>query len=218
ALEVNYGRRPPYTLGIEEEFQLVHGESFELVPEIDEVLAALEGDEAQAQVKEELWQSFVEIATPVTTTVEQAIAQVATLRRRVDAAARAHGARIASAGTHPFSLYEHQRVTDRRRYADMRSTFGWLADRQLIFGMHVHVGLDTADKAIACANALRTLVPELVALTANSPFWQARDTGLASTRSRLFEDMVRTGLPPAFASFEEFEQLVERGARTGAFP
>jgi carboxylate-amine ligase len=218
AMDVNYGRRPPYSLGIEEEFQLVHSESFELVPQIDEVLAALEGDESQAQVKEELWQSFVEIATPVTTSVRQAVGELRKLRRRVDAAARRRQARIASSGTHPFSLYEHQRITERPRYADMKGSFGWVADRQLIFGMHVHVGLDTADKAIACGNALRTFLPELLALSANSPFWQARDTGLASTRSRIFEDLLRSGLPPAFESFEEFERLVARGIRTGTFP
>jgi carboxylate-amine ligase len=94
----------------------------------------------------------------------------------------------------------------------------WVAEREVIFGLHVHVGLEGGDQAISVANALRTWLPELLALSANSPFWQGRDTGLASARTKVFEWFPRSGLPPAFASFEEFELLVERGARTNSFP
>jgi carboxylate-amine ligase len=93
----------------------------------------------------------------------------------------------------------------------------WVAERELIFGLHVHVGLETPDQAIAVANALRTLLPELLALSANSPFWHGRDTGLASTRIKVFDAFPRSGLPPAFSSFEEFELLVDRGVKTGSF-
>jgi carboxylate-amine ligase len=93
----------------------------------------------------------------------------------------------------------------------------WVAERELIFGLHVHVGLESAQQAIAVANGLRTWLPELLALSANSPFWQGRDTGLASTRVKLFDAFPRSGLPPAFASFEEFELLIERGVRTHSF-
>ena len=109
-------------------------------------------------------------------------------------------------------------MTERPRYAELSESLGWLADRQLIFGLHVHIGVGSADKAIACADGLRSSLPELVALSANSPFWQGRDTGLASTRVKISETLPRTGLPPALGSFAEFEHLVERGVRTGCFP
>jgi carboxylate-amine ligase len=96
---------------------------------------------------------------------------------------------------------------------DMR----WVAERELIFGLHVHVGLDSPDAAVACANTARTFLPELLALSVNSPFWQARPTGIASTRTKVFEAFPRSGLPPAFSSFEEFELLVDRGIRTNSF-
>jgi len=124
---------------------------------------------------------------------------------------------VLSAGTHPFSRYEHQDVTDKPRYAELVDALQWAVERQLIFGLHVHVGLASASQAIAVCNALRTWLPELLALSANSPFWHGRDSGLHSTRSKIFDAMPRSGLPPAFASFEEFELLVERGVRTGSF-
>ena len=124
--------------------------------------------------------------------------------------------RSISAGTHPFSRYEHQDVTDKPRYAELVEALQWAVERQLIFGLHVHVGLERAQQAIAVANALRTWLPELLALSANSPFWHGRDTGLASTRSKVFDAMPRSGLPPAFECFEEFERLVDRGVRTAA--
>jgi carboxylate-amine ligase len=93
-----------------------------------------------------------------------------------------------------------------------------VAERELIFGLHVHVGLDSPDKAIACANTLRTFLPELLALSANSPFWEARASGLSSTRVKIFDIFPRSGLPPAFSSYEEFELLIDRGIRTNSFP
>jgi glutamate---cysteine ligase / carboxylate-amine ligase len=93
----------------------------------------------------------------------------------------------------------------------------WVAERELIFGLHIHIGLDSPDKAIACTNAARTFLPELLALSANSPFWHGRKTGLASTRIKVFDSFPRSGLPPSFASFEEFELLVERGVKTNSF-
>jgi carboxylate-amine ligase len=109
-------------------------------------------------------------------------------------------------------------VTDRPRYRELIADMGWVAERELIFGLHVHVGVGSPDTAIACLGAARTFLPELLALSANSPFWQARPTGLASTRTKVFEAFPRSGLPPAFASWDEFEELVERGVRTRSFP
>jgi len=124
---------------------------------------------------------------------------------------------VLSAGTHPFSRYEHQDVTDKPRYVELMDALQWVIERQLIFGLHVHVGLESEEQAIHVANALRTWLPELLALSANSPFWHGRDSGLSTTRSKVFDAMPRSGLPPRFDSFGEFERLVERGVRTGSF-
>jgi len=216
-LEQNFGKSAPFSLGVEEEFQILNRESYELVSRIDEILLAFEGGEKEKRVKAELLQSVVEVATDVAGTVREAMDDLRDLRRHLRDVAEEADALIASAGTHPFSRYEHQEVTDRPRYQDLIESMRWVAERELIFGLHIHVGLDSPDKAIAVANALRTYLPELLALSANSPFWQARATGLASTRVKVFEPFPRAGLPPAFSSYEEFELLVERGVKTNSF-
>jgi carboxylate-amine ligase len=214
-VDVNYGNRAPFTLGVEEELQLVNAESYELTSRYEEVFG--EAQHADERIRPELLQSTVEVATEPVRTVAEAIAEADELRRRARDEAEARGVRVLSAGTHPFSRYEHQEVTDKPRYADLMEALQWAVERQLIFGLHVHVGLSSANEAIAIANALRTWLPELLAASANSPFWRGRDTGLASTRSKVFDTMPRSGLPPAFASFEEFELLVDRGVRSGSF-
>jgi glutamate---cysteine ligase / carboxylate-amine ligase len=213
-MDVNYGRRRPFSLGVEEEFQLLNSESYELTSRFDEVFEAVGGD---PRVKPELMQSIVEVATHVADSVPEAIEEARGLRAQLRDAAAASGSLIASAGTHPFSRYEHQDITDEPRYRELIESMQWVAERELIFGLHVHVGLESAQQAIAVASALRTWLPELLALSANSPFWQGRDTGLASTRVKLFDAFPRSGLPPAFSSFEEFELLVERGIKTGSW-
>lgn len=215
-MEVNFGRRAPFSVGIEEEFQLVDARSYELVSRAGELTAVAEHE--GLAIKPELLQSVIETATAPAATVREAVGEICDLRRRLSALAEERGAVIASAGTHPFSRYEQQDVTDEPRYRELVGALRWVAERELIFGLHVHVGLDTAAEAIAIAGALRTSLPELLALSANSPFWEGRDTGLASTRSKVFDAMPRSGLPPVLASFEEWEQLVARAVRTNSFP
>jgi carboxylate-amine ligase len=213
-VDVNFGSSAPFSLGVEEEFQLLNPETYDLTSRFDEVLTAAGGD---PRIKAELLQSTAEVATDVARDVREAIEHARDLRRRVRDAAAANGVVVASAGTHPFSRYEHQDVTEEDRYRDLVESLQWVVDRQLIFGLHVHVGMASADQAIQVANALRTWLPELLALSANSPYWHGRDTVLASARSKVFDAMPRSGLPPAFSSFEEFELLVERGVRTNSF-
>ncbi|MGI8421309.1 MAG: glutamate--cysteine ligase [Gaiellaceae bacterium] len=213
-MEVNFGRSRPFSLGVEEEFQILNDESYELASRFDEVAEAAGSDE---RIQPELMQSTVEIATGVADSVAEAIEDAGILRARLRDAAAEGGSLIASAGTHPFSRYEHQDVSEGKRYAEIVERMQWIAERELIFGLHVHVGMRSADEAIAVANALRTLLPELLALSANSPFWHGRGTGLASTRSKVFDSFPRSGLPPAFASWDEFELLIERGVKTGSF-
>ena len=217
-METNFGWSTPYSVGLEEEFQLVRAESYGLVSRIEEILSAFEGEPVEPRIKPELHQSVVETSTKISGSVAEAVDDLVDLRARLRRAAADDGTLIVSAGTHPFSRYDDQEVTERPRYTGLRESLGWLAERQLIFGLHVHVGVGSADKAIACADGLRGFLPELVALAANSPFWQGRDTGLASARVKLSEALPRTGLPPALGSFAEFERLVELGVRTGCFP
>jgi glutamate---cysteine ligase / carboxylate-amine ligase len=199
-VEHKFGTSRRFSLGVEEEFQLVGRESYELVSRIDEILSEVEDeDEHEGRVKPELLQSVVEVATNVAHSVDEAMDDLRSLRARLRDAAAEREALIVSAGTHPFSRYEHQEVTDRPRYRELVEDMGWVAERELIFGLHVHVGLGSPDTAIACLNATRTFLPELLALSVNSPFWQARPTGLASTRTKVFEAFPRSGLPPAFA-------------------
>jgi carboxylate-amine ligase len=212
-MEIGYGKRPPFTLGVEEEFQLVDRESGELVSRFDEV----EEEVGHGVVQPELLQSVLEVATHVHTSVPEAIEESRELRRKVLAAAAESGTLVVSAGTHPFSRYEHQQVTEQERYLDLIDRMRWVAEREVIFGLHVHVGLTTGHEAVAVANALRSWLPELLALSSNSPFWQARDTGLASTRSKIFDAFPRSGIPPAFSSFEEWELTMDRAARLGFF-
>src|SRR3954452_24402011 len=191
-MDVNYGKRAPFTLGVEEELQLVDAQSFDLTSRFAEVFgeAAREDD----RIKEELLQSTVEVATEPCATVADAVAEAGELRRRAQQEAEPGGVRVLSAGTPPFARYEHQDVTDKPRYVELMDALQWAVERQLIFGLHVHVGLETAPQAIAVANALRTWLPELLALSANSPFWLGRDSGLSSTRSKVFDAMPRSGL------------------------
>jgi glutamate---cysteine ligase / carboxylate-amine ligase len=184
------------------------------VPRFDEIADAA-GDD---RVRPELMTSVLETATGVAANVGEALEEVRDIRSRLRAAAAEHNALIASAGTHPFSRWEHQEITDTPRYQGVVDKLRWVAERVAIFGLHVHVGMPAPDTAVAVATGLRNWVPELLALAANSPYWQGRDTGLASTRSKVFDTMPRSGLPPRLGTFAEFEDLVERGAAAGFFP
>jgi glutamate---cysteine ligase / carboxylate-amine ligase len=213
-VEHAFGKSAPFSLGIEEEFQLVSAESYELVPRFDEIAAEAHDE----RVRQELMTSVLEAATGVHGNVAEAVAEVREIRGRLHDAAAEHGALIASAGTHPFSRWEDQEITDSPRYQGVVEKLRWVAERVAIFGLHVHVGIESPDTAVKIATGLRTWLPELLALSANSPYWQARDTGLASTRIQVFDTMPRSGLPPRLDSFADFEQLVARGAAAGFFP
>jgi glutamate---cysteine ligase / carboxylate-amine ligase len=212
-VEHAFGSSAPFTIGIEEEFQLLSAESHELVPRFDEIAA----EAADERVRQELMTSVLEAATGIHDCVPKAVGEVREIRRSLRDAAARRGALIASAGTHPFSRWEHQEITDTPRYQGVVEELRWVAERVAIFGLHVHVAVPTADAAATITTAVRTHVPELLALSANSPFWQGHATGLASTRSRVFETMPRSGLPPRLESFEEFDELVRRGEAAGFF-
>jgi carboxylate-amine ligase len=196
---------PNFTIGVEEELMIVDAETLDLVNAIESLL-----EEAPAgAIKPELMESVLEISTdPVANTVEAGL-QLTALRRQVRETAAERGLRIGSAGTHPFALWEDQRIVARNRYRDLISALRFVARQELIFGMHVHVGLDDPDKAIHVANGMRVHVPILLALSANSPFWRADRTGLMSTRTPIFRAFPRVGIPPTYRDWEDYQRRIE---------
>ncbi len=201
-----------YTLGIEEEFQLVDPETRALKSHIEEMMAA--GAHLGEQLKPELHQSVVEVGTPICCDVREARASVMSLRRSLIAMAEKSGARIVAAGTHPFSHWKDQEITDRVRYKDIVSEMEDLARANLIFGLHVHVGVEDDEMRIQIQNGVRSFLPHLLALSVNSPFWCGRKTGVKSVRSTIFKRFPRTQIPDYFYSWEDYAKYVELLVRT----
>jgi carboxylate-amine ligase len=214
-LEHRFGAGDPYTLGVEEEYMLLDPETWDLVQHIDTVLAAVAGSEFEARVNPELMQSVLEITTPVCRTAADVEDELRQLRSYVGGVARDKGTRFGSAGTHPFSLFERQRITARDRYHALVDQMQYVARRELIFGMHIHVAVDDPDKAIQVVNGLLVHIPELLALSASSPFWRGEPTGLDSSRQMVFSAFPRSGPPPRFRNYEEYAAVVGQLEKTG---
>jgi glutamate---cysteine ligase / carboxylate-amine ligase len=204
-----------YTLGVEEELHVVDATTAELAPKIDEIMARLPEDLAEF-VSYELFQSVLEIKTPVCRTAAEAEKHLRELRGRIASWAAACDASLAAAGTHPFSRYKDQKVTDQERYRQVIETLRWIAQREVIFGQHVHVGVPGPEECIQAHNRLSEHAPLLLALSANSPYWQGMDTGYESTRVKIFESFPRAGMPPAFPDYESFEAYVDLMVEAGA--
>jgi glutamate---cysteine ligase / carboxylate-amine ligase len=214
-LDHAFGKGDPYTLGVEEEYMLLDGATFDLVQHIDTVLAAVTGHELEPRINPELMQSVLEVATPVCHTPADVEVQLRELRGYVCEVARAQSMRVGSAGTHPFSLFERQRITAKDRYRALVDQMQYIARRELIFGLHVHVAVDNAEKAIQIVNSLIGHLAELVALSASSPFWRGEPTGLASSRHMVFAAFPRSGPPPRFADYADYAEVVGQLERTG---
>jgi glutamate---cysteine ligase / carboxylate-amine ligase len=218
-VETNFGATPPYTVGVEEEFQLVDPASHELVPAIDAVLAARGGAKLPADsVASELSASCVESRSPIYGTVAELAAGLPLLRREVRNLAEGCGVRLAAAGSHPFSEATAQPITAKERYRKVDKEMGWTARMQAIYGLHVHVAVSDAQHAIRAVNALSRHVPLFIALSANSPFWGGLDTRLASVRVKIFNLVPRSGLPPRFRYWEDFEDYVDTLVEAGSIP
>ncbi len=214
-MPVEFEGSESYTLGVEEEHLIVDATTGELVPKIEEIMARLPED-LEGAVSYELFQSVLEIKTPPCMTVAEATGLLREFRSRVGSWAAACGAALASAGTHPFSRYEYQKITDQERYKRVLKTLRWVAQREVIFGQHVHVGVPGEEEVIEAHNRLSEQVPILLALSANSPFWQGLDTGYESARVKVFETFPRAGLPPAFPDYQSFEDYVDLMVEAGA--
>ena len=214
-LEHKFGAGDPYTLGVEEEYMLLDPRSFDLVQHIETVLDAVQGDELADRINAELMQSVLEIATPVCETPGDVMRELTTLRGYVRDVGRAQGLRVGSAGTHPFSLFERQRITAKDRYHALIDQLQYVARRELIFGMHIHVAVDDPDKAIHAVNGLLPHLAPLLALSASSPFWRGEPTGLASSRQIVFSAFPRSGPPPRFRDYADYAAVVGQLERTG---
>jgi len=214
-LDHNFGRGEPYTLGVEEEYMLLDGDTLDLVQHVETVLAATAGHELEASVNPELMQSVLEIATPVCRTAADVDAELRKLRAYVTGLAREQGMRVGSAGTHPFSLFERQRITARDRYHHLVDQLQYVARRELIFGLHIHVAVDEAEKAVQIVNGLLAHLSQLLALSASSPFWRGEPTGLASSRQMVFAAFPRSGPPPRFRDYADYAEVVGQLEKTG---
>jgi len=214
-LDHAFGAGDQYTLGVEEEYMLLDSETFDLVQHIDTVLAAVTGHELEPRINAELMQSVLEVATPVCHTPADVAAQLRGLRSYVCETARGRGMRVGSAGTHPFSLFERQRITAKDRYRALVDQMQYIARRELIFGLHVHVAVDGPEKAIQVVNGLIAHLAELVALSANSPFWRGEPTGLHSSRHMVFAAFPRSGPPPRFLNYADYAEVIGQLERTG---
>src|SRR3954452_18441341 len=210
---------PDFTIGVEEELMIVDAETLDLVNAIESLLV----ETPLGAIKAELLESVLEIATEPCRNAVEAGQQLIALRSQVrDSAAdkglaigsprppppAPWGGRGARRGTHPFAMWEDQRIVARPRYRDLVSALRFVARQELIFGMHVHIGLDDPEKAIHVANGIRRHTPVLLALSANSPFWRADSTGLVSTRTPIFRAFPRVGIPPAYADWEDYQRRI----------
>ena len=205
---------PPFTLGIEEEFQLIDPESRALRSHVLHLLE--DGKEVlKDQVKAELHQSIIEVGTAICRDIDEARAEVVHLRSNLAALARSRGLTIAAAGTHPFSHWQDQEITDLPRYHEIIEDMQQVARANLIFGLHVHVGVEDRELAIQIMNTVRYFLPHIYALSTNSPFWQGRNTGFKSYRSKIFDRFPRTGIPDNFRSRGEFDSYLALLIKTG---
>jgi carboxylate-amine ligase len=214
-LDHAFGKSEPYTLGVEEEYMLLDGETFDLVQHIDTVLAAISGHELETHVNPELMQSVLEIATPICRTPADVDRELRRLRSYVTEIAGADNLRVGSAGTHPFSLFERQRITAKDRYRHLIDQMQYVARRELIFGLHIHVAVDDPEKAIQVVNGLLAHIAQLLALSASSPFWRGEATGLSSIRQIVFAAFPRSGPPPRFRDYADYAEVVGQLEKTG---
>jgi glutamate---cysteine ligase / carboxylate-amine ligase len=207
-LDHRFGAGPALTVGVEEEFMLLDRQSLDLVQQVERILAAERRGAFAELVSEELFESLIELHTPVCASVADVERELRRLRTHGLAIADSEGLRLGAAGTHPFSLFERQRVTGRERYRALVDDLQYAARRELIFGTHVHVAVDDPDRAVRVVGALQAHMGELVALSASSPFWRGELTGLASCRHLIFSAFPRSGPPPQFSSYEEFAAVI----------
>ncbi|HPH83579.1 MAG TPA: carboxylate-amine ligase [Flavobacteriales bacterium] len=205
---------PAFTLGIEEEYMVVNPETRELTSH-DQRIVEQASRVLDDQVKAEMHQAVVEVGTGICKDVFEAKKDLANLRRTVSQVATDNGLRIGASGTHPFSHWSTQLITPNPRYEDIVNELQDAARSNLIFGLHVHVGIADKQMAMHIANSVRYFLPHVYALSTNSPFWEGRNTGFKSFRSKVFDKFPRTGIPDYFNTYEDFIGYVNLLVKTG---
>ncbi len=202
-----------FTLGIEEEFQILDSDTFKLRSQMSKII---DGGKVllQERIKEEMHQSVVEMGTNVCENIHQVRDEVSFLRQEIIKLADAEGLKVAASGTHPFSRWDEQLITSNPRYDEIVEEMKDVARGNLIFGMHVHVAIPNREAGLEILNVTRYFLPHLYALSTNSPFWEGRDTGFKSFRSKVFDKFPRTGIPPFFSSVAEYDKFVDILVRT----
>jgi glutamate---cysteine ligase / carboxylate-amine ligase len=215
-LDHRFGAGPPLTVGVEEEYMLVDASSFDLVSGVEPLLDVAARGEFGDRLKPELMQCVLESGTVVCSDIAEAEDDLRNIRRYAAGLARDQGMRLGAAATHPFSLYENQKITARDRYRMLVEMLQYVARRELVFGMHVHVAVPTPEVALHVMEGVLIELPVLLALSTNSPFWRGETTGLHSTRAMIFAAFPRSGLPPRFTSYQDYADAVGFMEATGA--
>ncbi len=197
-----------FTIGVEEEYMVLDPETRELKSHEQKIV--LEGQKIfKDKVKAEMHQAVVEVGTDICADVDEAFADVSNMRKSISNIAGNMGLKIGASGTHPFSHWEKQLITEHIRYNEIINELQEAARSNLIFGLHVHVGMESRELAIHIANTARYFLPHVFALSTNSPFWEGRDTGYKSFRTKIFEKFPRTGIPDFFNSIEDYDNYVK---------
>src|SRR5712692_4332461 len=202
------------TIGVEEEYQIIDA-SGALHSHIDTLLAKA-APKLGDKVKREMMQSVVEVGTTICENVDQAQDQLGEMRRTLAELLQPEGLRIACAGTHPFSRWQEQQITDHDRYKMLEEELQDVVRSLVIFGLHVHVAIPDAELRIEILNEARYFLPHLLALSTSSPFWMGRNTGLKSYRSVIWSNFPRTGIPPELTSYGEYQNYVQLLVKTGS--
>jgi glutamate---cysteine ligase / carboxylate-amine ligase len=214
-IEAHFGESTPFSVGVEEELMVLDGETLLLAPRAAELIAASEGSGLPGTLKSELFASALELNTNICSSPEDAADALADLRRAAAALAAERGLLVAAAGSHPISRPEEQEIADEQRYAEFVDYAGVSARRQGVSGLHVHVGMASPD---ACFHALEGVLPWLpvvLALSVNSPYLAGEETGMMSNRAEILAQLPRSGAPPAFRSYADWEEFIERFERLG---
>jgi carboxylate-amine ligase len=214
-IEQHFGESAPFSLGVEEELMILDAVTFEQVAAVDRILSGVEGMELPGRIKTELFASVFETNTNVCATVVEVDEALPALRRAAAAVAAAEGLTIGAAATHPFARPEAQPIVKEERYVTFVGYGGISVRRQGVQGLHVHVGMPTADECWRCLDAILPWLPVVLALSTNSPWFAGELTGMASNRAPILAELPRAGAPPAFATYAEWESWVERLARLG---
>ena len=215
-IEQHFGDSVPFSLGVEEELMILDATTFEQVAAIDRILKGVEGVALPGQIKTELFASVFETNTNICATVAEVDEVLPVLRRAAAVAAAAEGLAIGAAATHPFARPEAQPIVKEERYVSFAGYGGISVRRQGVQGLHVHVGMPSADDCWRCLDGILPWLPVVLALSTNSPWFAGELTGMASNRAPILGELPRAGAPPAFASYAEWESWVERLARLGA--